>query len=72
MNEQDRPDIQMPPGCPDWITPEDIEETIRVWQLRSEKPLTPDDAVEILVNVRLGYDSAAKKTGTRESSQEAG
>ncbi len=42
----------VPPGTPPWITAEDIAETIEVWQPRSEKPLTPDDAVEILVNVR--------------------
>lgn len=31
----------VPPGAPSWFTPEDIAETIEVWQPRSEKPLTP-------------------------------
>lgn len=75
MSEQDRHEIQMPPGCPDWITPDDIEETIRVWQPRSETPLTPDDAVEILVNVRqllrlmYGYDDNEKRPQRKRGRQ---
>lgn len=33
---------------PDWITPELIEETLRVWQPYYASPLTPKDAVGIL------------------------
>ena len=38
-------------GLPAWMTPELIESTLRVWQPYYEKPLTTDDAVEILRNV---------------------
>lgn len=38
-------------ALPSWMTPELIESTQRVWQPYYEKPLTTDDAVEILRNV---------------------
>lgn len=41
-----------PPGSPKWITPEEIEDTLRVWQPRYKQLLTADDALEILINVR--------------------
>ena len=50
MNTHLRTDL-VPPGAPSWITSELIAETIRVWQPKYQKPLSPDDAVEILVNV---------------------
>jgi hypothetical protein len=42
----------VPPGAPAWITGDEIAETIRVWQPNHKELLTPDDALEILVNVR--------------------
>jgi hypothetical protein len=33
------------------VTPELIEQTIRVWQPRYGEPLTPDDALAIILNV---------------------
>lgn len=42
----------VPPGAPSWITGDEIEETIRVWQPNYRQLLTPDDALEILVNSR--------------------
>lgn len=44
--------ISMPPGCPAWITAEKIRETMWVWQPYSDTPITVDDALEILTNVR--------------------
>jgi hypothetical protein len=40
----------LPPGTPAWISLELVEETVRVWQPRYERPLTTEDAVTILVN----------------------
>lgn len=42
----------VPPGAPKWITPDDIEETIRVWQPSYRQLLSADDALEILINTR--------------------
>ena len=42
----------VPPGAPKWITQEEIEDTLRVWQPRYKQLLTADDALEILINVR--------------------
>lgn len=48
---QDSPPFAMPPGTPSWIDEELVKETIRVWQPYHRGPLTPEDAVEILLNV---------------------
>lgn len=42
----------VPPGAPNWITGFEIEDTLRVWQPSYPQLLTPDDALEILVNTR--------------------
>jgi hypothetical protein len=40
---------------PRWVTPELIEQTIRVWQPRYGLPLTDDDAVQLILTAsRLG------------------
>lgn len=41
----------VPAGVPAWISRELVEKTIRVWQRYYPKPLTPDDAVTMLLNV---------------------
>jgi len=46
----------VPPGSPDWVTPERVRETLSFWQPRYGGTLTPKDAVEILVNVRRFAD----------------
>lgn len=42
----------VPPGAPNWITPEEIEDTLRVWQPYYRQLLTALDALEIMLNVR--------------------
>jgi len=42
-----------PPGCPDWITPELIEETVDVWSPYYPNQSTEADAVEILRTVGM-------------------
>jgi len=42
-------------GAPDWITPELVEATIRVWQPYYEALLTPEDAVTMILNVGRLY-----------------
>lgn len=41
-------DVQLPPGAPDWISPDLLGETIQTWQPKSSTQLTAEDAVEIL------------------------
>jgi len=41
----------VPAGTPDWITPELVEQTIRVWQPFYQTLLTPEDAVTMILNV---------------------
>lgn len=44
------PQQPLPPGTPEWITPELVDRTIRVWQpFYGKAQLSPADAVQILV-----------------------
>ena len=46
----------VPAGTPDWITPELIEQTIRVWQPYYAELVTPEEAVTMILNVGRLYD----------------
>jgi hypothetical protein len=48
--EHSRDISAVPPGLPPWVTADFIDETIRVWQPHSSAPLTPADAIEIIMN----------------------
>jgi DNA invertase Pin-like site-specific DNA recombinase len=43
-------------GVPSWITPDEIAEAIRVWRSGYQQSLTPEDALEIILNVRALFD----------------
>ena len=45
----------VPAGTPDWITPELVEATIRVWQPYYEALLTPEEACKMLLYVGRLY-----------------
>jgi hypothetical protein len=38
-------------AMPRWITPELITETIRVWQPRCDRPITREEAVQLILQV---------------------
>lgn len=40
--------IAVPPGTPEWITPELIRRTLQVWQPYYAQRLTPEDAVTMI------------------------
>ena len=56
----------VPAGLPAWITADLIAETLRVWQPYYAQPLTPEDAIGILLNVGnlFGVLSGASKHET--------
>lgn len=58
----------VPPGAPAWVKGDRIAETIRVWQPRYWKLLSPQDALEILVNTRnlLDVFFPLKKAATED------
>lgn len=58
--------VAIPSGAPPWVTVEDILETIQVWQRYSEEPLTSDDALAILVNVRKLLELVVRDSGHEE------
>ena len=43
---------EAPRGTPDWITPESIRDTLETWQPHYSTPLSINDAIQILTNVR--------------------
>lgn len=47
----------VPAGAPDWITPELIETTIRVWQPYYAEVLSPEDAVTMILDVGRLFDA---------------
>ena len=47
----------VPAGAPDWITPELVVETIRVWQPYYKDVLTPEEAVTMISNVGRLYQA---------------
>ena len=51
------------PGAPKWITGNEIEDTLRVWQRYYRQLLTADDALEILINVHNLLDVMYPKVG---------
>lgn len=46
----------LPPGTPDWITPELLIQTRQVWEPRYSNPLTDQDVLEILLTVGRLFD----------------
>lgn len=40
----------VPAGAPAWVTPELIRSTLDCWQSHFDEALTPEDALEILLN----------------------
>ena len=47
----------VPAGAPDWITPELVEETIRVWQPYYAEILSPEEAVTMIQSVGRLYQA---------------
>jgi hypothetical protein len=56
VQEGARPSI-VPAGTPDWITPELVEKTIRVWQPYYQAIVTPEEAVTMILNVSRFYEA---------------
>lgn len=60
-------DLVLPPGTPNWVSVELVEQTLEVWQPRYETPLSTEDAVSILVGASrllraIGGEEACQST----------
>ena len=51
----------LPAGTPDWITPQLVAETIRVWQPYYCEVITPEDAVTMIRNVGRLYQALSSE-----------
>lgn len=47
----------VPAGAPDWITPELVEATIRVWQPYYANVISPEEAVTMIIDVGRLFDA---------------
>lgn len=52
---------RVPAGAPEWVTPELIERTIKVFQPKYDEPLTPETALEIIMNTVRLFDWLAEE-----------
>jgi len=52
----------VPAGAPDWITPELIEATIRVWQPYYQAIVTPEEAVTMILNVGRLFNALSSRS----------
>lgn len=62
-----KPNVLLPPGTPDWVTAELVEQTLEVWQPRYETPLSAEDAVRILVGASRLIQTLATEEPNRPS-----
>ena len=44
-------EVALPPGTPRWVTRELIATTLKTWQPYYTEELSPDDALEMILNV---------------------
>lgn len=66
------PAITLPPGTPAWITPQLVQQTLRVWQPYYSSPLTVDDAVTMILDVSRLFDVLAQRERSRETVRRLG
>lgn len=52
---------RVPAGAPEWVTPELIEHTIKVFQPKYNEPLTPETALEMILNTVHLFDWLAEE-----------
>ena len=46
----------VPAGAPTWVTPELIAKTLKTWQPYYAEPLTPEDALVMILRVSSLFD----------------
>lgn len=56
--------ITVPAGTPDWITPDLIRRTIKVWQPYYEQVLTPEEAVTMIQNVGRLFSAISSESSS--------
>jgi hypothetical protein len=51
----------LPAGTPDWITPELVEKTIRVWQPYYDTVLTPEEAITMIQSASRLFEALSSR-----------
>jgi hypothetical protein len=60
--QEDAHSCIVPAGAPEWITPELIARTIRVWQPYYEATITPEEAVTMIVDVGRLFEALSSRS----------
>jgi hypothetical protein len=53
--------MSVPAGAPPWVTADLIARTVRVWQPFYESPLTIEDALAMIMNVAVLFETFARE-----------
>lgn len=69
---QQTPAVVVPQGSPAWITPELVARTLQVWQPYYKQPLSPQDAVTMILDVSRLFDVLAQRERSRETVRRIG
>jgi hypothetical protein len=59
--EQSVDHATLPPGAPSWVTPELVARTLEVWQPYYSDPLTPEDALAMILGVGCLFDLLSRR-----------
>lgn len=58
----------VPPGAPNWVTVELIQQTLKVWQPFYSQTLIPEDALEIIMGADRMFNCISR--GLRHDAEE--
>jgi len=62
--------VIVPPGAPSWVTESLIRITIETWQPFANRPLTPEDALAMLINIGQLYDAVGLTSPEEDNHEE--
>jgi hypothetical protein len=63
---QSEPQAIVPPGAPGWVSESLIRTTLETWQPLANRPLTPEDALAMLIHVGELFEAAGLTMGANE------
>jgi hypothetical protein len=60
---QQEPQVIVPPGAPGWVSESLVRITLETWQPFTDRPLTSEDAVAMLIRVGELFDAVGLTKG---------
>ena len=62
--------VALPPGAPEWVSETLIRTTLETWQPLTDKVLTPEDALAMLINIGQLYDAVGLTSPEEDNHEE--